>query len=455
MLSVSGMRGLVGRSLTPVEVTRFAAAVGSWLRVERGTEAPTVVVGRDSRPSGAVVEAAAVAGLAGVGCRVIRLGVLSTPGVATAIAKHRADGGLVLTASHNPLGWNGVKPLRHDGVAPPPDAAAELRRRFESADVTWVDDARIGRISDDPSAAAWHIDRVLEQVDADLIRSAKLHAVVDSVHGAGGHETVLLMHALGVTLTHLYPEPTGWFPHPPEPTRDNLKGLCDAVPFYQADVGFAQDPDADRLAVVDKDGTYLGEEYTLALAAAHILKKGESVAANLSTSRMIDDVAARVGGRVVRSAVGEAHVARAMREAGATLGGEGNGGVILSTISQVRDSLAGMAVLLELLATRRRDDPDVSLGTVAAELPRYEILKEKIDLNPTLDMPSLLARLHDRLTDADRLDTRDGLRADWPDRWLHVRGSNTEPILRLIAEAPDASTGQALIERARAAVEEV
>ncbi len=449
MLSISGMRGLVGQSLTPVEVTRFAAAIGSWLKSERATDAPAVVVGRDSRPSGPVVEAAAIAGLAGVGCRVIRLGVLSTPGVATAIARHHADGGLVLTASHNPLGWNGVKPLRHDGVAPPPDAAAELRRRFDTGDIAWVGDETIHPPRDDASAAAWHIARVLEQVDAALIRGAKLHAVVDSVHGAGGHETVLLMNSLGVKLTHLYPEPTGWFPHTPEPTAEHLTGLCDAVPFYGADLGFAQDPDADRLAVVDADGIYLGEEYTLALAALHRLTAGGVIAANLSTSRMIDDVAARVGGRVIRSAVGEANVAAAMLEHAASLGGEGNGGVIMPVVSQVRDSHLGMALLLELLASRRLDRPDIAMAHIASELPRYAMVKHKLELGPKVDTAAMLDGLGGAWDDAQSVDTRDGLRIDWPDRWLHVRPSNTEPILRIIAEAPDADAAQTLVTRAK------
>ena len=445
MLSVSGMRGLVGQSLTPDVVTRYAAAFGHWLKASRGTAHPTVVLGRDSRPSGELYEHAAAAGLASVGCRVVKVGVLSTPGVAV-MGQHGspegADGGMVITASHNPAPWNGLKPLRHDGVAPPPDDVETIIQAFHDGTAEQVGVDELQPMSVDDSGVKVHVDAVLGLVDADLIRRATLHAVVDSVHGAGGDEAAALLDALGVRLTHLYREPTGRFPHTPEPTRENLVELSAKVPDAGADVGFAQDPDADRLAIVDEQGTYIGEEYTLALCAMHKLKRGDVAVANLSTSRMLDDIAAAAGATVVRTPVGEANVAAGMREHGADLGGEGNGGIIWRPISQVRDSLVGMALVLEMLATRRQ-----KLSEIVASTPGYAIVKDKLDLGSIPGGPeAVLDRIAEHFAD-QKVDTQDGVRVDFesPDRWVHVRPSNTEPIVRIIAEAGEREDAEALI----------
>lgn len=445
MLSVSGMRGLVGASLTPPVVSRYAAAFGSWLKSSRGTTNPHVAVGRDSRPSGAMVEAAAVAGLVSVGCRVTRLGIVSTPGVAVMLDELSADGGMVLTASHNPVVWNGVKPLRHDGVAPPPEDVRDIIGRFERDELDYADVHGLSTVADNDTTVAVHVARVLEHVDVESIRGAKLKAVVDSVHGAGGPEAAALLDALGVELFHEYAEPTGLFPHMPEPTRENLTELCTLVKKHKADIGFAQDPDADRLAVVDERGQYIGEEYTLALCVLHGLQEGGHTVANLSTSRMIDDIAARVGGTVHRTPVGEANVAKGMRDHGARLGGEGNGGIILAEVSQVRDSLVGMAMLLEMLAEHKR-----SLSEVVASIPAYAIVKDKAPVDP-----KLVAKIEPALRDAftgQAIDTQDGVRVDWPDRWVHVRPSNTEPIVRLIAEAATEDDANALIAQTKVAL---
>jgi len=448
MLSISGMRGIVGQSLTPTVATRFAAAFGTWLWTHRrpGNDThnpPTVALGRDSRRSGPMIEAAVTAGLASVGCKVIRVGVLSTPGVAVAMEHLQADGGMVITASHNPFPWNGIKPLRHDGVAPPPDESADLIRRFRQDDFNHVSTDKLAPILDFPEGDKHHIDRVLELIDAELIQSAKLTAVVDSVHGAGGDEARHLLHALGVKLHHLYAQPTGDFPHTPEPTKENLTELSAQTAELGADVGFAQDPDADRLAIVDEKGTYIGEEYTLALCALHKLGKGDAVAANLSTSRMVDDIAARVGGKVIRTPVGEANVAAAMRDHRCTLGGEGNGGIIDNRVSQVRDSILGMAYVLELLAARKQ-----TLSAIVADIPAYAIVKDKADIDP-----AVLNTMPDKMRAAfadQKIDLQDGVRIDWPDRWVHVRPSNTEPIIRIIAEASEAPQAEALIAKVRA-----
>jgi len=259
------------------------------------------------------------------------------------------------------------------------------------------------------------------------------------VCGAGGNEAMLMLDHLGVETIAINTEPTGLFPHPPEPTRENLQGLCDAVREHQADVGFAQDPDADRLAIVDENGQYIGEEYTLVLSAMELLAEGGIAAANLSTSRMIDDVAAQVGASVVRSPVGEANVASAMREHHAVVGGEGNGGIIWPIISQVRDSVAGIALILQLIAKRK-----YSLSQAVSSIPQYAIVKQKVELNQGDGQPQV-SQMLDKLAEAfanQRVDKQDGVRVDWPDRWVHVRASNTEPILRIIAEARDEETAK-------------
>ncbi len=443
MLSVSGMRGLVGRSLTPDVVARYAAAFGHWLGASLSVEAPAVVLGRDSRPSGEMFEAAAVAGLLAAGCRVTQLGIVSTPAVAVMARHLHAHGGMVITASHNPIVWNGVKPLRHDGVAPPPDQAQAIIDAFraDAAHLVGVDQLQPLQRRDD--AVAVHCDAILPHIDVDAIRAARLKAVVDSVHGAGGDEARALLDHLGVECVHLYPEPTGRFPHPPEPTRENLAGLCDAVREHAADLGFAQDPDADRLAIVDNTGAYIGEEYTLALAADHLLQPGDVAVANLSTSRMIDDIAAARGASIRRTPVGEANVVRGMAQADAVVGGEGNGGVIWARVVPVRDSLVGMALVLEMLARRRRP-----LSDVVADLPAYAIVKDKVPFDA--DAAGQLAPVMQQAFADQRIDLQDGVRVDWPDRWVHVRASNTEPILRVIAEAHDPDAARQLIDDVKA-----
>jgi len=454
MLSISGMRGLIGKSLTPPVAARFGAAFGSWLWTQRRpgpvgqasslskNTPPVVALGRDSRQSGPMIQAAVTAGLTATGCKVIRVGVLSTPGVAIAANHLKADGGMVITASHNPFPWNGIKSLRHDGVAPPPDQANDIIRRFNDNDFNYVGVQDLLRVEDFPAGDKHHVDEVLALVDVDLIKSANLTAAVDSVHGAGGDEARHLLHALGVKLHHLYAEPTGDFPHTPEPTQENLTELSEQTAKLGADVGFAQDPDADRLAIVDENGTYIGEEYTLALCALHKLGQGETIAANLSTSRMIDDIAANVGATVIRTPVGEANVTAGMRDHHATLGGEGNGGIIDNRISQVRDSILGMAYLLELIAARKQP-----LSEIVKDIPAYAIVKDKADIDPAV-LETMPEKMQAAFAD-QKIDLQDGVRIDWPNKWVHVRPSNTEPIIRIIAEASDEAQAKALVQQVR------
>jgi phosphomannomutase len=451
MLSVSGLRGWIGRSLTPPVAGRFAAAFADWLKAERSTASPHVLLGRDSRPSGPMLEHAVVAALAAAGCRVTKLGIISTPAAAMMVSRTEADGGLVLTASHNPQPWNGIKPLRADGVAPPADQAQQIIDRYEAEAFDYVEVESLQPIEEDRTAPATHAQLIAEQLDVEAICAADLTVAVDSVCGAGGEEVKALLEALGVSLVPLHMDPTGWFPHPPEPVKAHLGELCETVAAQGAAVGFAQDPDADRLALVDETGRYIGEEYTLALCAMHLMGQSgaqraeapaSAAACNLSTSRMIDDVAARAGATVYRTPVGEANVAAAMRAHHAPLGGEGNGGIIWDRIGQVRNSLLGVGLVLEMLALTGQP-----LSKLAGRLPSYAMVKHKVELGEE-GMDVLGPRLQQAFA-KQTIDTQDGIRLDWPDKWIHVRSSNTEPVLRLISEAPDEATAQALIDEVR------
>lgn len=443
MLSISGLRGLVGRSLTPDLTCRYASAIGSWIKTKAGDEQAVVVIGRDGRAGGQAFEQAVASGLAAVGCDVVRLGIATTPGVAIMVQHLKATGGVVITASHNPIEWNGIKAIRSDGVAPPAEEAKEIVRRFQESDFAYAEPTAIGSIAENQMTVAIHCDKVMQLVDVQAIRAAKLKAVVDSVHASGGPEAAAILDALDVERVHLYEETTGVFPHTPEPTKANLTELCSAVREHGADIGFAQDPDADRLAVVDNHGTYIGEEYTLALCAKHVLKAGDTTAANLSTSRMIDDIAEQAGATVYRSAVGEANVASMMREQASVIGGEGNGGIIDPRVSQVRDSMLGMALILDMLAKRK-----LALSEIVAEIPGYAIVKDKAAASEEL-IAAIAPKMREVFS-GERLDDIDGVRVDIGTSWVHVRPSNTEPIVRLIAEAATQEQAVALIDRAKA-----
>ena len=439
MMTVSGTRGIIGETMTPVLAAELGAAFGAHLGGGK------VVIGRDSRPSGPMVLAGVTSGLLATGCEVIDLGVVSTPGAAMMTVRHGAAGGVMITASHNPIMWNGIKFFTPQGCAPPPELAERVFDRYRRKAFDLVKVERIGGVSRDEFTNELHVARVLEVLDVDAIRRMRTKVVLDSINGGGCVSGRMLLEKLGCEVVHLNGEPNGRFAHTPEPIAENLTGLCDAVRKHGAAIGFAQDPDADRLAVVDDKSRYIGEEYTLALAAKFVFaKRPGPAAANLSTSRMIDDLAAATGGITVhRSAVGEANVVKAMQDHACVIGGEGNGGVVDPRIVLVRDSLVSMGFVLNLLADEGRP-----LSAIVDGMPRYVMIKRKFEL-PRERIEGWLRNVR-RIAGKGRINDVDGVRIDWPEGWVHLRASNTEPIARVIAEAADQPTAEALVRRATA-----
>jgi phosphomannomutase len=451
MISVSGMRGHVGTDLTPELVTRHAAALGAWVREAAHPPEPAkpvVVLGRDSRTSGALFARAASAGLMSVGTDVIDLAVVPTPTVQLAVEYHHAGAGLIITASHNPIEWNALKFVGPDGIFLDAEAGARVRALAEQGPRRAGWDG-LGRVSDDPAATARHLDAILglSMIDVTAIRRRRFHVALDCVRGAGATIMPTLLERLGCQVSAMNLEPDGRFPRAPEPVPENLQELGTLVRESGADLGVAVDPDVDRLAVVDETGRPIGEDYTLAFAVRAVLDRritsatSPTVVVNLSTSLVVEDAARDGGATLIRAPVGEANVARAIRDAGALIGGEGNGGVMLPALHIGRDAPLGLALILHLLATSK-----VRVSEVVAASPRYTIVKAKGPRGPELG--SLYDQLRRRFSDAE-VDERDGLRLSWPDRWLHIRPSGTEPIVRLIAEAPTPVAAEALISAGR------
>ncbi|HUU92616.1 MAG TPA: phosphoglucosamine mutase [Phycisphaerae bacterium] len=428
IVSISGIRGIVGDGLGPQEAERFGLAFGTHLG------GGTVVLGRDSRPTGPMLADAVRAGLLATGCTVLDVGILSTPGISLMVRRRQASGGVVITASHNPPAYNGIKLLSAEGMALDRAHAADVvglwgRNEFATSDAPGLSEA-----TDD--GARIHVERVLGILDVETIRTRAFRVALDPVNGAGGREMTMLLERLGCSVTVIHGDPTGEFGRGAEPLPENLIALGSAVADAKASLGLALDPDADRLALVDETGRAVGEEYTLALATRHRLTQQRGpVAANLSTSRMMDHVAGEAGVTLHRTPVGELNVAEAILAHGCVIGGEGNGGVIDPRVVPVRDSLVGAGLVLEMMAAQNR-----KLSELCADLPVYTMVKDKVPLGDT-DPETVLAAARRRFCGA-RLDERDGLHVVWDEGWLHVRASNTEPILRIMAEARDASTAR-------------
>ncbi len=432
IISVSGLRGVVGDSLTPEVALRYACAFAA--------EAPPgeIVLTRDGRATGRMIADAVRCGLEAVGRTVLDADVAATPTTGILVRQLHAAGGIQVSASHNPAEYNGLKLFSEAGRVIPATAGARVLERYRAGHTAWVTHQRIGRTRAVENTTQAHWELIRATVDVEQIRRARFTVLLDSNHGAGSLLGRQLLEELGCQVEIVGGQPDGRFEHPAEPLAENLTSVLSLVTRLDAVVGFCQDPDADRLALVDERGRYVGEEYTLALGVDHVLSKRRGpIVTNCSTSRMSQDLAEKYGVPFQRSAVGEANVADLMIACEAVFGGEGNGGAIDPRVGYVRDSFVCMALVLDALAARQ-----TTLSRWAAELPRYEIVKTKIALAPEQTAAGL-ERLATRFPDA-QVDRLDGLRLDWPGKWLLVRASNTEPIVRAIAEAPTVGEAKAL-----------
>ncbi len=433
IVSVSGIRGIIGDSLTPDIAVQFALALGTYL------EGGKIVLSTDGRPSGGMLSQAVSSGLRATGCEIVDIGTAPTPTVGIAVKKLQAAGAIQITASHNPAPWNGLKLFGADGRVLTADKGREVQKLFADRQFRFVDWNNLGKyqlISKDP--IRWHAERVMELVDTQKIAGQKIPTFLDANGGAGGILGRNLLAGFQCQSTTVGCECDGIFSHGPEPTAVNLQDVCPLVPQAKAQIGFVLDPDADRLALIDEKGVYIGEELTLALAVLFRLgQKAGPVVVNMSTSRIVEDLCGQFDVPFHRSAVGEANVADKMLEVDAVIGGEGNGGVIDPRVGFVRDPFIGMGLILNLLAERKQP-----LSEIVASLPKYTIVKDKYQVDRGL-LPQLFLKIKDRWGDA-KTNEADGLRLDWSNRWVHVRPSNTEPIVRVISEAPTGEEAQQL-----------
>lgn len=431
-LGITGVRGVVGESLTPQLVTSFAAAFGTYCG------AGPIVLGTDSRPSRQMVKQAAEAGLLSVGCTPVDLGIVPTPALQHHLRRLGAFGGIAITASHNPIQWNALKFFGPDGVALRGNQAAELTDLYHQGLFPRAEAHEITTIRSDRKAIAAHLEMVLGSVEVDALRSRRFKVAVDACNGAASIAAPLLLESLGCDVTAIHTDVELPFPHDPEPIPENLGALGRAVVEHGCDVGFGLDADGDRLALTDEAGRPLGEDCTIALCLRHVLsQRPGTTVVNASTSRMVDDVAAAYGSEVIRTPVGEINVVETLLELGCEIGGEGNGGVIVPRLNPCRDSFIAMAMLLESL---------LQFGGTMSELrstiPKYAIVKHRLPC-PMRSIAAALRRMRYYYRDETQ-DLVDGVKVVWEDRWLHARPSNTEPMIRIIAEAPTEAEANAL-----------
>ena len=446
--SISGIRGTIGGAvsdnLTPIDAVKFAAAYGMWIKEQRKKTNYRVVIGRDARISGEMIQSLVMNTLVGMGIDVVNLGLSTTPTVEVAVPMEHADGGLILTASHNPKQWNALKLLDSNGEFLNATHSQRVLDLAESEEVIFAEVDDLGKITVNDAYFDLHIDEVLDldYVDVEAIKSCKFKVVVDGVNSTGGIAVPLLLERLGVEPIKLHCTPNGHFPHNPEPLKAHLTDLSEKVVQTGADFGIAVDPDVDRLAFMDEKGELFGEEYTLVACADYVLSqnKGNTVS-NLSSTRALRDVTEKHGGTYTASAVGEVNVVNAMKANKAVIGGEGNGGVILPEAHYGRDALVGIALFLSLLAEKQ-----ISVSALKNTYPLYFMSKKKIDLNPTIDVDGLLQLIENKYAN-EPLTTVDGVKIDFADSWVHLRKSNTEPIIRIYTEAPSQQQADALADR--------
>ncbi|MFK8267324.1 phosphoglucosamine mutase [Capnocytophaga cynodegmi] len=434
--SISGIRGTIGGkpedNLTPIDAVKFAAAYGTWLKTNLKKENIRVVVGRDARISGEMIQNLVAYTLVGLGIEVIDTGLSTTPTVEVAVPIEKADGGIILTASHNPKQWNALKLLNNKGEFLSGKDGEEILKIAEKNDFVFspVDD--LGKIIKNDTYIDKHIDAVLnlKVLDIEAIKKKKFKVVVDAVNSTGGIAIPKLLKKLGVEVVELYCEPTGHFPHNPEPLKEHLGDISAKVIAEKADFGIVVDPDVDRLALVCEDGEMFGEEYTLVACADYILGKTlGNTASNLSSSRALRDVTEKHGGKYFASAVGEVNVVEMMKKHNVVIGGEGNGGVIYPELHYGRDALVGVAVFLSLLATK-----DYSVKQLRESYPAYFMSKNKIELTPDVNVDNILKKMAEKYSN-ENVNTIDGVKIDFAESWAHLRKSNTEPIIRIYTEA--------------------
>lgn len=447
--SISGIRGTIGgkvdQGLTPIDAVKFAAAYGTWLAQQYPNQKLKVVIGRDARISGPMIAELVKQTLVGLGIDVIDLGLSTTPTVEVAVPMEAANGGIILTASHNPKQWNALKLLNHKGefISGADGTALMEIAAKEAFDFAEVDE--LGSITPDQTYLDKHIQAILDLplVDVKAIAAANFKVVVDAVNSSGGIFVPALLRALGVEhIEELYCEPTGHFPHNPEPLPEHLTELSEIVKKKQAHLGITVDPDVDRLALVCEDGSMFGEEYTLVAVSDYILTHtpGPTVS-NLSSTRALRDITEARGLLYEAAAVGEVNVVEKMKAIGAVIGGEGNGGIIYPELHYGRDSLVGIALFLSHLAHK-----NMSMTALRASYPNYVISKNKIDLDPKTDVDAVLASMAARYKDFE-VDTTDGVKIYIEKEWVHLRKSNTEPIIRIYAESKDEAAANALAQR--------
>ena len=454
--SISGIRGTiggnVGDNLTPVDAVKFAAAYGSWLKKQSNKEKLTVVIGRDARLSGEMIQNLVASTLSGLGIDVIDLGLSTTPTVEIAVPMEKADGGIILTASHNPKQWNALKLLNAKGEFLNGVEGAKILEIAESDDFSFAEVDDLGKTTKNDAYIDIHIEEVLNLplVDAEKVKAAKFKVVVDGVNSTGGIAIPKLLKRLGVEVVELYCDPTGHFPHNPEPLKEHLTDISELVIKEKADLGVVVDPDVDRLAFMCNDGEMFGEEYTLVACADFVLgkTKGNTVS-NMSSSRALRDVTEKHGGSYEASAVGEVNVVTLMKKNNAIIGGEGNGGIIYPESHYGRDSLVGVALFLTHLAEK-----GISVRELRDSYPSYFMSKKKIQLTPTLDVDAILEKMETKYSD-ENITTIDGVKIDFPENWVHLRKSNTEPIIRIYTEAKSQEEADNLADKIIGEIKEI
>jgi len=452
--SISGIRGTIGGpagdGLSPIDVVKFTSAFATFLQRQQAGKRLTMVVGRDARLSGAMVDRLVVGTLQGMGIDVIETGLSTTPTTEMSVIEHKADGGIIITASHNPRHWNALKLLNAKGEFIDAAEGNEVLRLADSDEIRFAEVNDLGKVTIDDNAIDSHIQKVLalKLVDVEAIRKANFHVAVDAVNSTGGIAIPRLLKALGVNqVEELFCDPSGDFQHNPEPIPANLTDIARLVPERKCDLGIVVDPDVDRLALISENGEMFGEEYTLVSVADYVLDHtpGNTVS-NMSSTRALRDVTEQRGLTYAAAAVGEVNVTTKMKEVNAVIGGEGNGGVIYPELHYGRDALVGVALFLTMLAKKREQTPGLTMSQLRKTYPSYVISKNRKDLTPDINVDNILRQMAEKYQH-EHVSTIDGVKIDFADSWAHLRKSNTEPIIRIYCEAHTAQEADALAQR--------